>query len=456
MQIDIENNSELRDVIRLFFGDELPSVSMSCDGLEYAVTACGKSHVADYGGLDVSTMPENRKFGRLAKIALYDALSSITGRETPWGALTGVRPTKLFYEALSAGKSIADAENTMRELYGISPSRAHILKEIVTAQSGKRTFPPQYVNLYVHIPYCLTRCSYCSFVSFPIDKKSSRTDEYVDLLCDEIRSSTKLLDECGRKILTVYIGGGTPTALSAKQLDKVLASIELENSNVEFTCEAGRPDTIDEEKLDVMKTRNVTRVCINPQTLNDATLEAIGRRHTSEDFYGVYERAHDMGFIINCDLIAGLTNETVRDFIKSFDGVKALKPHNITVHSLSKKNGSAIRYTDGENENAASMVEYALNSSDDYVPYYLYRQKRQAGNLENVGFALPGYECVNNITVMEETVGVMACGAGAISKVVGNGEIKRFANMRDIGLYIERYEEKTKEKLKFFEDFFSK
>ncbi len=451
--IDVKNNTELVDVLRLFYFDELPHVEMSCDGTAYAVSIDGKTYFENYENLDFSVVPENRKYGRMNKIALYDVLRAHTRRETPWGALTGVRPTKLFYEAMKGGKSIDRAEKAMCDIYRVSPSRAGILKDIVIAQNGKLRFPSEYINLYIHIPYCSTRCSYCSFVSFPVDKKSSRVDEYVDLLCDEIETSVKLLNRLGKKILSVYIGGGTPTALTAVQLEKVLSSVSVDN--VEFTCEAGRPDTIDEQKLDVMKAHGVNRVCVNPQTLNDATLEAIGRRHTASDFYRVYELAASKGFIINCDLIAGLGDETAEDFARSFDGVKALRPHNITVHSLSKKNGSAIRYSDSENGYAAQMIDYALGGMGEYVPYYLYRQKRQAGNLENFGLTLKGYECVNNITVMEETVGVMACGAGAISKAINGGKIARFANLRDVGLYIERYDEKMSGKYGFFENFFA-
>lgn len=454
--IDIASNTELIDVLRLFYGEDIPNVTMSFDGSLYSVTVGDKTFTADYDDLDVSTMPKNRIFGRLNKIALYDALVAAEGRAMPWGALTGIRPTKLFYEAVEGGKTIDEAALAMREIYRVSSSRVKILKDIVIAQNGKLRFPSEYINLYIHIPYCSSRCSYCSFVSFPTDKKTSRVNEYIDLLCDEIRSSLRVLKDCGKKILSVYIGGGTPTAVSSAQFDRVLTCLSTEISKCEFTCEAGRPDTIDEEKLDIMKERGVNRICVNPQTLNDATLEAIGRRHTSDDFYRVYKLAESKNFSINCDLIAGLDNETVTEFVKSFDGVKALRPQNITVHSLSKKNGSAIRYSNGENSNAPQMLEYALGNSGEYVPYYLYRQKRQAGNLENVGFSIPGHECVNNITVMEETVGVMACGAGAISKAVRPGEIKRFANMRDIGLYIERFTEKTNEKIDFFKNFFAK
>ncbi len=452
MSEEIHNDSELSDVARLFFGDEFPVVYIGCDGNIYDVEIENISYRIDLSDTDASVMPAAHRRKRMLKIALYDALTRHTGRRMAWGALTGVRPTKLFYECLAGGKSKDEAVDVMKSVYRVAGTRADILREIYDAQRGNVHFSSEYINLYLHIPYCSTRCSYCSFVSMPVDKDREQVSRYVELLCDETERSVSFLRERGKKILSVYIGGGTPSALDADLLEKVLNSVK--EFDVEFTCEAGRPDTLDECKLDVMRGCGVTRVCINPQTLNDATLGAIGRRHTSDDFFRIFEAANNRGFEINCDLIAGLPNESIDDFISSYNGIRELRPHNFTVHSLSKKNGSAIRYDSDENADIAAMLDYALNNRGDYRPYYLYRQKRQAGNLENVGFSLCGCECVNNITTMEETVGVMACGAGAISKAVSEGRIARFANMRDVGLYLERYQEKTNGKLKFFDDFF--
>lgn len=452
MSEEIHNDGELSDVARLFYGDEFPVAHIGCDGNIYRVEIENKSYRVDLTDTDVSAMPAAHKAKRLLKIALYDALARHTGRKMAWGALTGVRPTKLFYECLAGGKTEEEAVAAMKSVYRVDGTRADILREICDAQRGKIRFPSEYINLYLHVPYCSSRCSYCSFVSLPVDKNGAQVRRYVELLCDETRRSIEFLREHGKKILSVYIGGGTPSSLDAELLEAVLKSVG--GFEGEFTCEAGRPDTLDRRKFDVMRDCGVTRVCINPQTLNDETLAAIGRKHTANDFFDVYEVARNYGFEINCDLIAGLQGERIDDFVNSFNGIKALRPQNLTVHSLSRKNGSAIRYDGDENADIAAMLDYALNNRADYRPYYLYRQKRQAGNLENVGFSLCGSECVNNITTMEETVGVMACGAGAISKAVGDGRIARFANMRDVGLYIERYEEKTAGKLKFFDDFF--
>ncbi len=447
---DIRTDTELADEARLFFGDDFNVISLDVNGRNYCVEIDGMKYAYDYSDSIYDIIPNEHILRRLDKIALYDALSAHTRREMPWGALTGVRPTKLFYECLSRGKSLDLSAKIMRDVYRVSAERAEILKRIVNAQKGKVVFPPEFINLYVHVPYCTTRCTYCSFVSSPIGKNIEQSKKYAELLCDEISKSVEFLRESGKKILSVYIGGGTPTALDDLSFEKLLSCIDA--NGLEYTCEAGRPDTITERKADIMKAYGVTRVCVNPQTLNDNTLKAIGRNHGSADFFGAYKIVEGKGFDINCDLIAGLENETEEDFIASFEGIKKLGPQNITVHSLAKKNGSVIRYDAGENENASSMTDYALKNLGSYRPYYLYRQKRQACNLENIGFSLVGKECVNNITTMEETVGVMACGAGAISKAIFDGKIVRFANMRDISLYIERYNEKLAAKLSCFSD----
>ncbi|MDE6402132.1 MAG: coproporphyrinogen dehydrogenase HemZ, partial [Clostridiales bacterium] len=431
---DIGTNTELADVARLFFNDEFPSISIIENKGNFTVNIDGRVYEFDFTAPMYSIIPIEHKLGRTSKIALYDALSMYTDKRMPWGALTGVRPTKLFYECINAGQSLKQACLTMENVYRVSAERANILSQIAEAQVGKIYHSPEYYNLYVHIPYCTTRCTYCSFVSAPISKNSEQSKEYIRLLCDEIKRSIDFLHSNGKKILSVYIGGGTPTALDEQLFDKLLTAIG--DFGCEYTCEAGRPDTVTAEKVDIMKKHGVTRVCVNPQTLNDKTLALIGRSHSSEQFFTAYNTVASRGFDINCDLIAGLDGETVDDFITSFEGVCKLSPQNITVHSLSKKNGSAIRYDSGENLQASSMLEYTLDHLGKYRPYYLYRQKRQACNLENVGLSVIGKECVNNITTMEETVGVMACGAGAISKIISaDGNITRFANMRDVPLY---------------------
>ena len=448
-QFDVKSDTELFDEARLFFGDNIPEILMTEENGIYRISCDNKSIDIDFSTVDCSAVPTERRYDRLTKIALYDALSAFTGRKMPWGALTGVRPTKLVYECIKGEKSLEEAVKIMTEVYRVEPFRAGLLSDIIKAQDKKVFFPEEYINLYIHIPFCSSRCNYCSFMSVPIDKYGAAAEVYVKLLTDEINRTVDFLYSRGKKILSVYIGGGTPTALSEALLKELLTGIK--GFDCEYTCEAGRPDTITEEKIATLKSVGVNRVCVNPQTLSDDTLKRIGRNHTVKEFYDAYSIVKKYGFTINCDLIAGLENETTETFIDSFEGIKALKPDNFTVHSLSRKNGSGIRYNDGENAAATDMLDYCLHNAGDYRPYYLYRQKRQAGNLENVGFSLVGCECVNNITTMEETVGVMSCGAGAISKFIHGGNISRFAAMRDIKLYIDRFEQKMSEKLAAFD-----
>lgn len=447
--IDIRTDTELSDVAKLFYGDAFPDIRLISIGQKrYCVELDGKRYDSDYNGSEYDIIPSSHIDGRLAKIAIYDALAVHNNTQMPWGALTGVRPTKLFYECLHTNPDMAYVTDIMQRIYRVSPSRANVLQKIIDRQRGKVFFDESYCNLYIHIPYCTTRCTYCSFVSVPIEKHEAQSSLYIDLLCREIERSLELLKSLGKIILSVYIGGGTPTALSLPDFEKLLQAVG--NCGCEYTCEAGRPDTVTKEKCDIMKAYGVTRICVNPQTLCDKTLPKIGRSHTVADFYNAFDIAKSRGFDINCDLIAGLCDETAYDFAASYNGIKNLRPQNFTVHSLSKKNGSAIRYAYGENSQTSAMLDYALENCEDYHPYYLYRQKRQSGNLENVGFCLSDKQCINNITTMEETVSVLACGAGAISKVVTVGNISRFANMRDVGLYINRFDEQLKSKLEFF------
>ena len=455
MSIDIKTNTELLDVAKLFYYGDIPNVYLTQLGERaFSVSVDGKvtSHV--YDDDFYSVIPLEHRVQRLSKIAVYDALCDYTGKTMPWGALTGVRPTKLFYECMRAGFSSSDAVSLMQKVYRVSLSRAEILNRIIMAQHGKVDYSDRYYNLYVHIPYCTTRCSYCSFISMPIDKCKDQSSQYVKLLCDEIKQSVQFFSARGKKLLSVYIGGGTPTALGETELKELLRAIDV--NGIEYTCEAGRPDTVTKEKCSIMKDYGVTRVCVNPQTLNENTLKKIGRSHSVKQFFDAYKYASDLGFDINCDLIAGLEDETLDDFIVSYNGIKELAPHNITVHSLSKKNGSAIRYSEGENNGTTAMLDYVLSNMGAYNPYYLYRQKRQAGNLENIGLSLPNKECINNITTMEETVSVVACGAGAISKLVGKNSIVRHANVRDVGLYISEYDYRLKSKHECFSNVLDK
>lgn len=419
-----------------------------------------------YSGADKTV--KTRLDVRECKISLYKALSAYFKRCLPWGSLTGIRPTKPLAQLLSDGKSPQDALDDYKKIYSVSEEKARLTERILRNQkegigdrfalaaSGKTPPFEHLSNLYVHIPFCVTRCNYCSFVSTTVDKQKWLVQPYIDALCAEIEQAKQLLADVGHSIFSVYAGGGTPTAVTADQLSKVLSAAFVEG--VEYTCEAGRPDTIDDEKLAVMNGCGVNRISVNPQTLSDETLLRIGRRHTAQDFFDAYALAEKYGFRKNVDLIAGLSGETLGDFMRSVDGVIDLSPENITVHTLSIKRGSSLAGSTAQSADAKRMVDYSVEklTAAGYLPYYLYRQKQMAGNLENIGWSKPGCMSVNNISVMEEMLSVMACGAGAISKrIFGDGRIERLANIRDIILYLDRFDERLKKKELFYSNQFT-
>ena len=395
---------------------------------------------------------------RATKSAIFSALKSFSGKVLPWGSLTGIRPSKLVYDLLSDGNSLDQARVLMQEKFSVSEKKSNLICDIVANQNGIYTRDEKLLNLYVHIPFCTTKCSYCSFVTEPLSRVKTLVPDYVKLLKTEIKQSLDFINSNG-KLFSVYVGGGTPTALESEQIYELFSDFPF--SDVEFTIEAGRPDTITKEKLDAMKAVGANRVCVNPQSLVNRTLSAIGRAHTAEDFFEKFDLVKQYGFDINVDTIAGLVGESLDDFIYTLDGVCALNPENITVHTLSRKNGSALaqggKFDNGEVE---KMVDYAFGklTANGYYPYYLYRQKQMLGNLENVGYCKAGKQCVNNITTMEDCLSVIACGAGAISKIVHTSEnrIERFANMRDLRLYMQNFDEKLKDKLFFYEKQFTK
>lgn len=437
----IEN--ELIEICGLFFDLENSNTVVECVFLESSpyITVDGRFYC-----INLSVDILEKKFSRLCKMELYKVLSAYTGKKFPWGALTGVRPTKLGYEIASSGGDIVEG----LVAYGVDRHKAQTIKRIIGNQMGLKRSENK-ISLYVHIPFCTTRCNYCSFVSLPTKGNEALMARYTEYLIKEIQSGVGTLRDGGYDVDSIYIGGGTPTALSDELLDAVLEAIPYRG--IEFTVEAGRPDTITANKLDIMERHGVTRISINPQTFVDKTLGEIGRAHTADDIKKTYELSKGR-FIINMDLIAGLANEDIDDFAYTIDEVARLKPENITVHTLARKNGSIIK-TEGvcNTNNVSEMVDFAYSKFLDigYEPYYLYRQKNMLDNLENIGFALPGMTCVNNITTMEEFYSVFACGAGAISKRIFEGNrIERHPNLRDVRLYIQQFDERLAKKVKFF------
>ena len=361
-------------------------------------------------------MEAKRLEKRYLKIALYGVLVFLTGRELPYGCLTGIRPTKLYAE-LGEG-----AHDVFLQDFSVRPEKLALIERIVREQEGLRNPDPERVaDLFVFIPFCPTRCAYCSFVSMPVDRQRKLLRPYTDDLTEEIGWLKKRAKKLGYSIRAVYVGGGTPTALPLDMLDEVLAACRVRGAK-EFTVEAGRPDTITEEALALLKSRGVTRVSVNPQTFNDETLKRIGRRHTAADVERAYALARDR-FDVNMDLIAMLPGESAEDFFRTVDRAAELSPANVTVHTLYLKKGSELRtggYKSTENSEAERMVDYALTklSASGYEPYYMYRQKYTSGNLENVGYTKPGKACLYNMDVMEEDTTVFAAGAAAISKKV--------------------------------------
>lgn len=385
-------------------------------------------------------MEAKRLEKRYLKIALYGVLVFLTGRELPYGCLTGIRPTKLYAE-LGEG-----AHDVFLQDFSVRPEKLALIERIVREQEGLRNPDPERVaDLFVFIPFCPTRCAYCSFVSMPVDRQRKLLRPYTDDLTEEIGWLKKRAKKLGYSIRAVYVGGGTPTALPLDMLDEVLAACRVRGAK-EFTVEAGRPDTITEEALALLKGRGVTRVSVNPQTFNDETLKRIGRRHTAADVERAYALARDR-FDVNMDLIAMLPGESAEDFFRTVDRAAELSPANVTVHTLYLKKGSELRtggYKSTENSEAERMVDYALTrlSASGYEPYYMYRQKYTSGNLENVGYTKPGKACLYNMDVMEEDTTVFAAGAAAISKKVtpAINLIERNANYKEPLEYVKHFD----------------
>ena len=398
---------------------------------------------------------------RQVKMALYELLKQITGMQPPWGALTGIRPTRLLYEGLDMGLSLPEARARLKTEFDVSEDRAQLLCDIADMQRGVRSVPDGMFDLYIGIPFCRTRCSYCSFSSGEIGRNGKLVAPYTQALLHEIEASAQLIREANLRVRAAYIGGGTPTAIPCGDLEAILAAAQREFPDAaEWTVEAGRPDTIDREKLIMLRAHDVSRISVNPQTFNDETLARIGRMHTGEDTVRAYMLARELGFDdINMDLIAALPGETPEIFADTVRRVIELAPESVTVHSLAIKRSSKLHeqlhvsgagHTQVSSEGAAEMIAFARRSLMDagWRPYYLYRQKYMAGNLENVGYARPGKACLYNIGNMEETAPVLALGAGGITKWLFDRDlrIERAANLKNIEEYINRIDEMVERK----------
>ena len=387
---------------------------------------------------------------RYAKLALYAVLSDLYGEKMPWGALTGIRPTKLAYMETDEGGDWLSLFEKMR----VSPENISLVSDILRSQKGIYEKKNGNTDYFVSLPFCPTKCAYCSFITAPIEKTRHFLPEYLDKLEREVFETADLIGN----LRSIYIGGGTPFALDAPDLERVLkATSKIQKSGFEYTVEAGRPDVFSDEKLKLLKDYGVTRICINPQSFSDETLEKIGRKHTVADVYKAFETSEKYGFDTNIDLIAGLADEAPETFIKSVEKAVALNADNITVHCLSLKSGAKLKEEVSriENDFISTMVAASreILYKAGYAPYYMYRQKYQVGNNENVGWTKPNKACVYNVDVMEETADNFAVGANAISKRVENTQnrIERLASPKDFKTYFEKIDEIIEKKRKFFQ-----
>ena len=464
MNLYVKNNRfwfELENLTRLFFpnekinvykngGDPISPYVYAVVGDIIEVSVC----VGDFYEKETADHTGDDNTDELKTVQLlYQILSKLCAVSQPWGLLTGVRPVKLLRRFIRS-KGINEAKRQFLNEFYVSPEKLDLA--LLTEQNESRIIEmsrPESFSLYVGIPFCPSRCSYCSFVMSSIERAGRLIPEYTELLCREITETARTARELGLRLESVYFGGGTPTTLSPEQLDAVLGTVNKSfdmTSCREFTVEAGRPDTITADRLEALKRNGVSRISINPQTTDESVLENIGRKHTVRQFFEAYELASAMGFDnINTDLIAGLPTDTPTGFQKSLDDILSLDSSGVTVHTLCVKRaarlseeGMIIDPTDAKN--ARSMLAYAKERlSGGYIPYYLYRQSRMIGNLENVGWSKLGCECLYNVYVMDETHTVLSCGSGGVTKLKNprDDHLERIFNFKYPYEYINRFDE---------------
>ncbi|MCE5189305.1 MAG: coproporphyrinogen dehydrogenase HemZ [Eubacteriales bacterium] len=475
-----EYRNDIAEVIRLFCGlsdialyDEMEpdaaelvfDLQMDRKGSRYHLL----SRVAEFTDTDTFELPYRptpltiKKLEKRAlKLSCYRLLKQLYPEvQTPWGSLTGIRPTKLFRELMQEC-GIEYAREMFQETFDVSLKKTDLAERICKVQEPYLyVLSPKDIDVYIGIPFCKTKCLYCSFPS-EILGREDRLPLYIEALKRDIAAGAALAKDRKMRVRSFYMGGGTPTVLSAKQLDDLLSFTRSQYGSFggEATVEAGRPDTITLEKLMVLKRAGIDRISINPQTMNDETLRRVGRSHTANDIRFIYDLARRVGFeLINMDLIAGLPGENSEDMQASCNALAELKPDNLTVHSLAIKRSSLLKskleeYPLASAEQAEIMMAIGANCAErmGMNPYYMYRQKYMTGNLENVGYALQGKECVYNIDMMEETTSILSHGAGTMTKRVFRGEnrIERLPSPKDVPTYLEKLDRLIDEKCRFF------
>lgn len=458
LELDLVDNGKQYDLVISFFE--------KIDGDLHLVKFETKFELKEYCSEDSciiktdSKLLYKKEYKRLVKNSLYSLLKKIFGKTSPWGSLTGVRPSYLFYESLESIKSLDKTCSFLEKTYDLDNSKAILLRDVVKTQLKLKPITDKSVDVYIGIPFCTSRCHYCTFASNKTDESNIKT--YLNSLFKEIGAISNIIDCNNFSLRALYIGGGTPTALDDLSFESLLKTVDFyfsQYGEFEYSIEAGRPDTINEFKLNSMREHNVNRISINPQTLNDKTLSLIGRNHSSDDFFMAYELARKLGFNnINTDIIAALPKEQLEDFVYTVDEILKLNPESISVHTLALKRNSVLSntgYSYKENDIAKDMIDYARNAvySKGYNPYYLYRQKNIVSNLENVAYSKLGYECLYNVDIMEEKISILAAGAGAISKRVNSEKfekIQRAPNVSDLKTYNEKIDEMINRKYLLF------
>ncbi|WP_448902192.1 coproporphyrinogen dehydrogenase HemZ [Eubacterium sp.] len=438
-------------IVKVYFEDEI----------RFELYDNDKKLFEGYEKCDFSNRKETKN---ILKKLLYRGMQIDTGKELPWGDLTGIRPAKIPALLYEEGKKEEEIRRYMKETYMISDEKLDLAMYIAKREHEilKDINYKQGYSLYIGIPFCPTTCLYCSFTSYPVSFYKDKTDTYVDALIKEIEYVGSRLKD--RELNSVYIGGGTPTTLEPYQLDKLIIALKdnFDFSTVkEFTVEAGRPDSITSDKLDTLKKHNVSRISINPQTMNQETLDIIGRRHTVEQVVEAFNLAREKGFDnINMDFIIGLPNETVDMVRHSMEETKKLNPESLTVHSLAVKRAARLntekeKYQDYTYENNSKLMNITMDYSKEMnmKPYYLYRQKNMAGNQENVGYSVYGKECLYNILMMGDRQDVFALGAGGTTKIMSEDRLsaKRIDNVKNVDQYIDRIDEMIARKKEYFD-----
>ena len=468
MKIKLLGNSEtyaVRDIVRLF----VPMQKYEfVSGTDYDVLASYENgeYFAEYKTenkiFSYSVKDENYSKNKL-KFCLFKAMSKAFFQKPPWGILTGIRPTKTVREMIDLGYNDEKIAHILKNDFLVDKNKINL--SLMCAHNENKiikSIKDNTVSLYISIPFCPTRCYYCSFISQSLAYSKNLVEPYLERLKYEIKECAHLLKRYGKVIDSVYIGGGTPTTLSEYQLDELINTLysEFDLSKIrEFTVEAGRPDTINKEKLAVLKKNNVGRISINPQTFNDKTLKIIGRSHTAKDAEEKFYLAREMGFNhINTDIIAGLYGENFYDFEKTLEKIQNLDPEIVTVHTLCVKKGSYLAekydYFSTPATETSKMLDFAADTliKSKKFPYYMYRQKNMAGNLENIGFCKNDCECIYNVAIMQEVQTNVALGAGASTKLICGDKIERAFNVKEVSEYIKRTDEMINRKMSLFEN----